>query len=90
MYKSKKLHQFSNQKPANPKPRSLFRDEGDGRGPPILNTGYNADEGAGQSSEFHFQEFDSFHDKNNDDDDDIPPLFCDFCKDPYMPGRCIR
>ena len=66
-----------------PKPRTSFRDVGDGRGPP----------GSPQPSvdgSVDAPEIIDFPQNTNDDiDDEPPPVLCSFCKDPIKPGRYI-
>ena len=68
-----------------PKPRSLYRNQGHGRLPPLTNTACE-DGGVHQINESLEDDFQELDTNTNNDKDDARPLLCAFCLDPYLPG----
>ena len=82
-YKGKKFHKFTPNR-MRPKPSSHYRDIGDGKPPPRLNTG-SEDVGGGEIPENFDDIFQSLDIEPSIDKEELP-LLCPHCKDPYIPG----
>ena len=74
-YKGKKFHKFTPNR-MRPKPSSHYRDIGDGKPPPRLNTG-SEDVGGGGEIPENFENVDK----------EERPLLCPDCSSPYLPGK---
>ena len=80
-YKGKKFHKFTPNR-MRPKPSSRYRDIGDGKPLPRLNTG---SEDVGEIPENFDDIFQSLDIEPSIDKEELP-LLCPHCKDPYIPG----